>query len=170
MDIKAMLNKVPVWAKKYRYVLLVLLLGIALMLLPGNKNREDTQEPVQEAEPEPSNEITSALLADIISKIQGAGKVEVLLTYGAGEKKVYQSNEHTVISDGNSTKEAETVILTDGSRNEEALVSQVLGPEYLGAVVVCQGADDPQVRLAVFDAVAKATGLGADRISVLKMK
>jgi stage III sporulation protein AG len=36
--------------------------------------------------------------------------------------------------------------------------------------VICQGAADPAVRLAVVEAVADATGLGADRISVLKMK
>ena len=50
------------------------------------------------------------------------------------------------------------------------MVRQILSPEYLGAVVVCQGANDVQVRLAVVEAVSKVTGLGADKISVLKMK
>jgi len=40
----------------------------------------------------------------------------------------------------------------------------------MGAVIVCQGADDPQVRLSIVDAVSKVTGLGSDKISVLKMK
>ena len=39
-----------------------------------------------------------------------------------------------------------------------------------GAVVVCQGADDPQVRLDVTTAIAAYTGLGSDKITVMKMK
>ena len=39
-----------------------------------------------------------------------------------------------------------------------------------GAVVVCQGADLPSVRLDVTNAVAAYTGLGSDKISVIKMK
>ena len=39
-----------------------------------------------------------------------------------------------------------------------------------GCVVVCTGADSPAVRLDVTNAVAAYTGLGSDRISVMKMK
>lgn len=35
--------------------------------------------------------------------------------------------------------------------------------------MVCQGADNAAVRLAIVEAVSKVTGLGANRISVLKM-
>jgi stage III sporulation protein AG len=64
----------------------------------------------------------------------------------------------------------ETVIITDAQRAQQGLVKQVNPPVYLGAVVVCQGADRASVRLAIVEAVANATGLGADKISVLKMK
>ena len=47
---------------------------------------------------------------------------------------------------------------------------QVNPPTYLGAIIICEGADDANIRLAVVDAVSKVTGLGANRISVLKMK
>ena len=39
-----------------------------------------------------------------------------------------------------------------------------------GCVVVCTGADSPAVRLDVTNAVAAYTGLGSDKISVMKMK
>ena len=39
-----------------------------------------------------------------------------------------------------------------------------------GAVVVCAGGDDAKVRLAVTRAVSAYTGLGSDRITVLKMR
>ena len=40
----------------------------------------------------------------------------------------------------------------------------------MGAIVVCQGGDNATVRLAIIEAVSNVTGLGADKISVLKMK
>ena len=170
MDIRGMMNKLPQWAKKYRYVLLILLSGIVLMLLPGKEGKAEVPEVLTVTEPSEDSGLTSEMLENIISEIKGAGKAQVLLTYSAGEQWVYQSDEHTVTNADSSTKEVKTVIVSDGSRKEEALVTQILGPKYLGAVVVCQGAEDPEVRLAVSDAVAKATGLGADKISVLKMK
>ncbi len=39
-----------------------------------------------------------------------------------------------------------------------------------GAVIVCQGADTSSVRLCVTNAVSAYTGLGSDKIRVIKMK
>ena len=39
-----------------------------------------------------------------------------------------------------------------------------------GCVVVCEGADRPEVRLNVTNAVAAYTGLGSDKIRVFKMR
>ena len=38
-----------------------------------------------------------------------------------------------------------------------------------GVVVVCSGADDPQVSLEILQAVGAYTGFGSDRIKILKM-
>ena len=62
-----------------------------------------------------------------------------------------------------------TVIVSGNDRTESGLVRQINPPVYMGAIVVCQGADDPTVQLAIIDAVSKITGLGTHRISVLKM-
>lgn len=152
---------------KYKYVLLVILIGVVLLMLPGSKD-DDTQMPqqIQTAEkPDISKE-----LAQILSQIEGAGKVEVMLTVSAGSETVYQSNEdHEMHSEASSWK-IETVTVTDADRNETGLIKQVLPEKYMGAIVVCQGADNAAVRLAVVEAVSCVTGLGADRISVWKMK
>ena len=63
-----------------------------------------------------------------------------------------------------------TVVVTGSSREETGLVSQLLPPTYRGAVILCQGADNAQVRLSIVEAVSNATGLSTDKISVLKMK
>lgn len=154
------IRKFTAFLSKYRYAFLVLLVGVALMLLPtGNASGPQEQK---EMEPVTKGQDLSYELAQILSMIQGVGKVQVMVTVEEGEMTVYQLDE------GASGKD--TVIITDSDRAQSGLVQQVLPQKYRGAVVVCQGADSAAVRLSVIEAVAKVTGLGTDRITVLKMK
>lgn len=168
MDIKATLGKLPGWITKYRYPILVLAIGLVLMVLPGRKKQ--IEQPVAEKAVAEQSVSVSDELARILCRIQGVGKVEVMLTVKTGQTTIYQTDEDISTTETGSTVRKETVIITDANRQQEPLVRQILSPEYLGAVVVCQGANDVQVRLAVVEAVSKVTGLGADKISVLKMK
>ena len=167
MDIREAGGKLSALFKKYRWPLLVIALGILLMALPVGGREETLQPQIQTTQPalDPQQD-----LAQILGQIRGVGKVQVLLTVKCGETVKYQTDDDIVTSDTGSTVRKETVIITDSNRNQQALVVQTLPPEYMGAVIVCQGADDAAVCLAVVEAVSKATGLGADRISVLKMK
>lgn len=170
MEIKVIRDKLFVWVKKYRYALLVLLGGILLMLIPAGKKETADPLPAVPTQQKPQLEITARNLETVLSQIKGAGKVEVLLTLAAGERTVFQTNDRSSSDENSKTQEFDTVLISDSNRSEEALIAQIVAPEYLGAVIVCQGAEDPSVRLAVSDAVSKATGLGTDRISVVKMK
>ena len=138
---------------KYRYVLLVALAGLALMLLPAG---------TEEVEPTPTvaAESLESRLETILSRIDGAGEVKVLLTEDRGGEVFYQTEG----------EDGKTVLISGADRSESGLVRTTQPPSYRGAVVVCRGADSAAVRLAVVEAVANATGLGTDRITVLKMK
>ena len=146
--------------KKYQYILVVVLLGVALMLIPQGPREVQT---VIEKEEIVAPDLEQQLSA-ILSQISGVGKAEVLLTEAVGRDTVYQVD--TRQNQGN----ADTVIITDQNREETGLVKQILAPVYRGAVIVCQGADRAGVRLAVVDAVKSVTGLSSDCITVLKMK
>ena len=150
--------------KKYKYVLLVLAVGLVLMFAPDTKNDSQSVEPSQLLIE--STEDTETRLKNILAQIAGAGRVEVLLTEAYGKKTVYQLD--TDVSGDRSSND--TVIISGAERSEDGLVTQVNPPQYLGAVIVCEGADDPNVCLCIVSATSKATGLGADKISVLKMK
>jgi stage III sporulation protein AG len=167
MDINAVGMKIREFLKKYRFVILILLSGIVLMLLPTGK---ETVQPTANTVQQPLFDDPSQNLEKILSQIRGAGKVQILLTKGAGERTVYQTDQNRENHDQDQSLRVETVIVTDNDRTQNGLVQQILAPEYRGAIVVCQGADDAAVRLAIIEAVADATGLGTDRISVLKMK
>ena len=168
MDIKNLKTKAVEVVGKYRYALIVVALGIGLMLLPG-KSDPVTAEGTEPTAGAVQTESVAGQLQKILSHIQGAGKVEVMLTVASGETTVYQCDED-ITTDEKSSVRKDTVIVSDQNRNQAGLIQQVNPPEYRGAIVVCQGADSPTVRLAISEAVSKVTGLGTDRISVLKMK
>ena len=169
MDWSELKEKGTEFLKKYRYVMAVFLIGLFLMLLPEKHTGEvtDTTEPISFGVENPDLQDS---LESILSMIEGAGKVRVLLTEAAGQRTHYQTDEN--VSTGESTEDIrrDTVVISDGSRAQTGLVRQIDPPVYLGAIVLCQGADSPAVRLAVVEAVANATGLSSDKISVLKMK
>lgn len=161
MDIrKQLINLV----KEYKYVALILAIGILLMLLPEKQDMPDSA-PVQSSE-----DNLQTQLEEILSQIRGVGKVRVLLTVESGERTLYIRDEDRSESSENSQTRSQAVIITDSDRAQQGLISQVLPPSYLGAVIVCQGGDQPEVKLAVVEAVCDAVGLTADKISVLKMK
>ncbi len=150
--------------RKYRYALLVVLLGIGLMLIPGRQEQTQTASQSQQTQPQADIE---QRLADILSQIKGAGRVRVMVTVAQGESILYQQDEN-VGADGSG--KWDTVIITDENRAQQGLVSQILPPKYQGVIVVCQGAERASVRLSIIEAVARVTGLRTDRISVLLMK
>lgn len=166
MDVTHGIKKASDFLKKYRYAVLVLLIGLALMLLPTQKTQK--QEP--QTTDKPDDISINEQLSEILSKVKGAGNVQVLLTIEAGEETRYQIDEVVEVTEQGSSTKVSTIIISNMDKQETGLVRQVIPPVYKGAVVVCQGGDDPSVKLAITEAVSKVTGLGADRISVLKMK
>lgn len=154
--------------RKYRYALLAVLVGSVLLMLPETKTVTVEKLPSTETQDAPADLERS--LADILSMIDGAGKVEVLLTQARGEETVYQTDENISSGERSADRRADTVLITGEGRLETGLVRQVNPPTYLGALVVCQGASDPKVRLALVEAVMRVTGLRSDKITVLKMK
>lgn len=149
---------------KYRWPCLILFVGIILLLIPNGSSKKPEQEGIIEK----GDNILSVeeTLSEILSMVQGAGKVRVMLTVSSGEETLYQNN--CSISENGNEKQ-DTVIMTDSERNEKGLVRKIIPPEYLGAIIVCQGADDPTVRLNLIEAVSNVTGLRSDKISILKM-
>ncbi len=152
--------------QKYKYVVLVVALGIVFMMIPDAQKQEETPT-VPESTAKEST-ITEELTA-ILAQIEGVGKVRVMITEESGSQTFYQTDEDRTEGDGTASIRKETVIVS-GNGKESGLIQTVTPPVYLGAIVVCQGADNVQIRLAVINAVSAVTGISTDRISVLKMK
>ena len=167
MEIKRGLIKAGEVLKKYRYAAIVIVVGIFLMLLPiGEASASEETAPNQR---EVSDSMEERLCA-ILSQIRGAGRVQVMLTIAQGEETVYQFDQDLTTDEGGSSSQKDTVTVTDKDRGQSGLITQVNPPRYQGALIVCQGADDPAVRLAISEAVSGLTGLGTDKIAIAKMK
>ena len=167
MDIQVITKKMRDTVFKYKYAAIILVIGICFLLVP---QRTKTEQTPALAQTEKTQTFETDDLVSILQSIEGAGKVKVLLSVDKGEQTVYQMNSDNTASADNSSSRYEAVIVTDSEKAEVGLITQVNPPQYLGAIVVCQGADSPSVKYAVTQAVAKITGLGADDICVLKME
>lgn len=161
MELKGKIADILPVLKKYKYTAIILAVGLILMILPtGREGVSNDIKSIQTAEPTaPSLE---SQLSQVLSTVEGVGEVQIILTVAEGEEIIYQTDI--------SNNQTDTVTVTDAGRDQTGLIRQVNPNRYLGAIVVCQGGDNPAVRLAVVDAVSKATGLGANQISILKMK
>ena len=166
MEISQLKNKAHSLFAKYKYVAIILIAGIVLMLLPGGGKDE---APIKEQTTIHIDVTLDEVLSQMLSKVHGAGRVEVMLNVSQVEKTIYQVDEDLSEGDSSSSNQTQTVVLSDSQRNEFGLVQQINPPTYLGAIVLCQGADNPVVKLALVDAVSKITGLNANQISILKM-
>ena len=153
---------------KNRAVALVVLVGVLLMLLPTGKT--EAQQPQQQETVSEPRESLETRLEQILSQVSGAGNVRVLLTQERGETSVYQLDRQEVTDGDRREIRQDTITVTGSDRQQEGLLTQVEAPRYRGAVIVCQGGDNPTVRLSVVEAVSGATGLPSNRITVLKMK
>ena len=154
--------------KKFRWGFVVLLTGLFLMGMP--KTNEDPQPILVEQETGDEEKTLQEQLEELLSQLDGAGKVTVLLSMESGSRTHFQADIDQTRSQDSQNKRSETVIVTSSDRNEVGLVQQVDAPLYRGAVILCQGGNDPQIKLAIVDAVSTATGLTSDKISVWKMK
>lgn len=167
MELKNITKKIPGYFKKYKFVLLILIVGVVLMLFPS---KDTAEEPAKISE-DPIDIVNEQMvLKQILSKVKGAGRVEVMLTKNTEAEYVYQTDEDSSASDSGGSNQVKTVIVSEGSKNENGLIKKINAPVYRGAVIVCDGGDDPVVRYAIIDAVSKITGLGSNHIAVLKMK
>lgn len=169
MEIKKMKEKIYCLFEKHKYAVVVLLIGLSLLLIPNNKGK--SQKVIRTSTTMTEQKIlTEESLVQILQSVAGAGKVNVLLSRSTGEETVYQTDTDRASAGDSGEENIKTIVITDSQKNEAGLVRQVNPASYKGAIVVCQGADSPTVRLAITEAVSKITGLGTDAICVLKME
>lgn len=120
-------------------------------------------------------------LEDILSKMAGVGKVQVLVTYSETSEVVAMYNEKTT---SNNTEETDTnggtrkiaqkdtdkeIIYEEKNGEKTPITQKVIMPKIEGAVITAEGADNINVKTNIIQAVSAATGLSTYRIQVFEM-
>ena len=156
--------------KKYKYVLLTALLGVLLLLLPQNEKAADSGSAAPSAAE--NFEALQNEMEDILSSLDGVGKLSLMLTVeGGGAYELAQDETASLKARGEEvdeqTRKTETVVLGSGT-SAEVVVTHRRYPRFVGALIVCEGGDRADVQLKVTQAVSALTGLSSERISVVK--
>ena len=155
---------ISVWKKIPRKAIWALLaLGAGLLILLP-RSREMAEKPH-------TKEFSFSLAEEekrmeaVLSRIEGAGKVTVMLSLEASEEREYARNEDSDRqSDSDSARREER---SEVARvGDEALTVKIAYPRYRGALVVTEGSGSA-LKLALTQAVAALTGLSTDRITVV---
>ena len=153
---------------RYKYVLIVIAAGIVLLLWPtGEREQNAGTDSAADVRETFDLEALEEKLSRTLSKVEGAGEVTVTLTVKSGMEQVLASDRVTSVSERGSSVEEETVLVNTGSGQDTVLLTQKY-PTFQGALVVCEGGDNAEIRLLLTQAVSSLTGLGADRITVCK--
>lgn len=118
-----------------------------------------------------------------LSSLDGAGKVEVLITLKESEERILAKDIPTVSSStiekdaqgGTRTvledkQEESTIYTVNSSGREVPYVSKIVQPVVEGVVVLAQGGDDAEVRQNIIETIQVLFGIDANKIRVVKMK
>lgn len=125
---------------------------------------------------------TEKSIKQILSKINGVGKVEVLITYSESSQVVAMYNEK---NNESQTKEEDksggTRTIQENTTDKEIIYKEENGkkvpvtekmvmPKMEGALIVAEGANNAEVKTNIIQAVEALTGLATHKIQVLEMK
>ncbi len=167
----------------------VFLVGILLITVMSNfsvtEEKEDTTTYVTKPEEQVSRDTYAKELEDrlsnILSKVDGAGEVSVMVTISTNGELVlsnlideeYDSEEETD-EDGvvkkilSTSKKQEPVLITESSGKDIPLVIKEKSPEIEGVIIVAEGGDNVYIKDGLIKSVTSALGIPSHKVQVLK--
>ena len=136
---------------------IIIIIGVVFMMLPGFGGEKSNNSKPQRYD-EYSDE---ARLAAILEKVNGAGKVSVMITYYGTtgydlefeEKKSDTTSENSVVMEGNSP-----------------FVKSEFYPKVKGVIIVASGAKSFEIKKALTDACVAVLEVSSHKICVLEGK
>lgn len=179
------------------FLVLLIITIIAINTIWGDKNEEvkkdDNKSSYKQLAESIDNNIDSnnqqlteynleQSLEDILSKISGVGKVEVLVTYSETSEVIAMYNEKQTASNTEETdtnggvrkiEETDTnkeIIYEEKNGQKTPITQKVVMPKIEGAIITAEGAGNVNVKTNIIQAVSAATGLSTYRIQVFEME
>lgn len=158
---------------EYGFYALLALLALALFLTGGQKKEFGSAPSSVQVQQSGEQLSLEERLAGTLSCIEGAGRVEVLISYESGEEIVPALSvdvEENQTGGAGSTSRSEQPVTVSSDGGEEPLVLLRRAAQVRGAIVVAEGASDVGVRMDLQRAAQAVLDIPASRIEVFSMK
>ena len=110
-------------------------------------------------------------LEDIISQIDGAGNVKVMISVDGSPELLYVSDTDTKTStttSGTTTTTSSSPIIIGNSGNSSGIIMTEKLPNVKGVIVVSSGAGDTKIKLNILNAISTLLDISVDKITILK--
>lgn len=193
---KEILNKIKEYLEKnnnkkfINNLFIILLVSVIFLIVTNNflrpkeegieNPKENTKEVYKYESEEDYSSYLEKKLTNILTKLNGVGKVSVMVTLENSIEKVAASNttkttEETIENDSEGgTREIHreditTQVMTRGS-DGSLLVVKEIKPTVQGVIVVAEGADDPVLKEMLYEAVKTVLGIKGNKVQVYSSK
>ena len=148
--------------EKLFFILLIgLLLLIAALPVKERETLKTQQEEYSVTEPAKEQkdwqQQMEEQLEEVLKKVKGVGKAEVILTCEGTEKNLVEKDEK------------DTVYTKDAKGNQIPYLTSQQYPKVIGVVVVAEGGDNPVIIGNIQEAVQVLFQVEAHKIKVMKM-
>lgn len=172
---KFTLEKVKKLAAKKKVQYLIVLIAAAAILTIYFVPSKEKQAPTSTETSTVAQEVNlEARLKDILSSVEGAGKVEVVINYESTPELVPALTGDVKTEDrrdgentSNSTSERKELATVGGG--SQAVIIKENQPNVRGVVIVAEGAGNIGVRMSLLSAVRTLLNIPSEKIEILKM-
>lgn len=194
--IMEMIRDIKLDADKKEKIVIFFLLGVFFLLiatpvsdLTGNRKKQKstktgTSQQTQQKKIQEKDAYITALenkLEQTIEGMEGAGKVDVMITLKDNGEKIldknqpYESEEETNTEENKESKKNriqnnQETVLVETEGNTEPIIVRELYPDIEGVVVVCEGGDNSALTVKIKEAVQALFSIDAHKIVVCKSK
>lgn len=171
-DIKAMFSALKEKIPKNKRVIIIVAVCIAAMAaIMLSEFCEPKTEPKFQSEDIEAQ--TKNQLVKILENINGAGRVEVMLTFESSQEKIYAyDTDENIDSEKEKGEERKTKsehIIIKNENGEDGLKVKDIYPQIRGVAVVCDGGDDPIIKGQIISMISALFNINSTKISVAKM-
>ena len=165
---------------KNKWLIIIGFIGIGLIfissLFPSEKQSKKTVDTKKQSLCDYEKELEDKI-GDTVSKISGAGKCKVMITFDQGTEYIYAKEEKSTddrsltsktdeYAEGNKKSGENEYIIIDTENGEQALLVTEKAPKVRGVVIVCEGGGNPSVAATVKKAVTVALDISESKVCV----
>ncbi len=168
-------DKIKALSDNKKRVLLIAICIVSLLFLIISESAEEesvsTTSIKTHTAPDEYIKATEKQLENILSQVEGAGKVHVMITLESCYENVY-ANSYSSKSKNNGDESSDDVteelVVVKNSDGENGVVIKVYEPVIKGVAVVAQGADNIKVKSAITETVCALFDISSAKVSVTK--